>query len=127
MENQNTKEYLEKCRSIIIENLRNLQFAPSVQMQTAPNDLLESSDDEEIMDIRSSVREKDQRIVPDDELTDSEDEGDNRRNRSGNSRRPQRNSRKKDLTSDENLVFEKSDSMDVESVDVQVEKMQISK
>ena len=33
MDNMNTPEYLEKTRNIILENLRNLQHAPSVQMQ----------------------------------------------------------------------------------------------
>ena len=33
MENQNTREYLEKINSRIVDNLRNIPFAPSVQMQ----------------------------------------------------------------------------------------------
>ena len=33
MENANTRDYLEKCKSQVIENLRQIQGAPSVQMQ----------------------------------------------------------------------------------------------
>lgn len=32
-ENQNSKEYLENCVKQIVENLRHLEAAPSVQMQ----------------------------------------------------------------------------------------------
>ena len=32
MENQNSREYLEKMKAIIIDNLRDIPFAPSVQM-----------------------------------------------------------------------------------------------
>jgi histone deacetylase 1/2 len=36
IENQNTREYLEKHRNHLLENLRQLRSAPSVQMQKAP-------------------------------------------------------------------------------------------
>jgi hypothetical protein len=35
MDNQNTPEYLSKCREVIIENLRHVEGAPGVQMQRA--------------------------------------------------------------------------------------------
>lgn len=47
MANQNTREYLDKCRERIIENLRHVQFAPSVQMQQVPSDLFGTSDNED--------------------------------------------------------------------------------
>lgn len=44
MENLNSKEYLHKIRTRIIENLRHCQFAPSMQTQDVPRDLFSSSD-----------------------------------------------------------------------------------
>ena len=38
MENLNTKEYLAKCRTVILENLRYLEAAPSVAFQDVPPD-----------------------------------------------------------------------------------------
>ena len=35
--NYNTREYLEKCCSLIIENLRQTQFCPNVQQQSHTN------------------------------------------------------------------------------------------
>ncbi|EPZ30850.1 Histone deacetylase 1 [Rozella allomycis CSF55] len=75
MVNLNTREYLEKCKSIIIENLRHTQFSPSVQLQQVPNDLFDESDnEEEDPDKRNTTRQKDQRIVPDEEFSDSDTE-----------------------------------------------------
>ena len=37
MENANTRDYLEKCKSQVIGNLRQIQGAPSVQMQRQSN------------------------------------------------------------------------------------------
>src|SRR5258708_5765970 len=47
MENLNTKEYLHKVRTKIIENLRHCQFAPSVQTQGVPKDLFSSEEEDE--------------------------------------------------------------------------------
>ena len=55
MENMNSREYLEKVkyclfltrRTKILENLRHLPHAPSVQMHHVPNDLFSDDDDEE--------------------------------------------------------------------------------
>ncbi|KGG51611.1 histone deacetylase [Mitosporidium daphniae] len=41
--NYNTREYLEKCTSIIIENLRQTQFCPNVQQQDIPSDYFTDS------------------------------------------------------------------------------------
>ncbi len=49
LENHNTRQYLELVRQTIHENLRNVDHAPSVQMQDIPADLLnlEIKDDHE--------------------------------------------------------------------------------
>lgn len=39
MANLNTREYLDKLRTWVIENLRHVQFAPNVQMHTVPADM----------------------------------------------------------------------------------------
>mmetsp|Transcript_109750 Transcript_109750/g.319153 ORF Transcript_109750/g.319153 Transcript_109750/m.319153 type:complete len:224 (+) Transcript_109750:64-735(+) len=43
-ENLNTKESLEHCRSVILENLQTLQGAPSVQMHETPPDFFTKED-----------------------------------------------------------------------------------
>lgn len=95
MPNLNSPEYLEKCKIKVLENLRSSQFAPSVQMQDVPPDMLSSSDDEDEWDwdVRGNEKERDWRTVPEEELSDSEDEGDRR----------DIHDFKKDLTADENL------------------------
>ena len=47
MENMNSKEYLHKLKTKIIENLRHTQFAPSVQSHDVPRDLFSSDDEHE--------------------------------------------------------------------------------
>eukprot|EP00160_Parvularia_atlantis_P011115 Unigene2164_Nuclearia_a/m.6713 Unigene2164_Nuclearia_a/g.6713 ORF Unigene2164_Nuclearia_a/g.6713 Unigene2164_Nuclearia_a/m.6713 type:complete len:401 (-) Unigene2164_Nuclearia_a:17-1219(-) len=81
MDNLNTREYLEKYCAKIIDNLRNLAHAPSVQMQEVPEDFLRDSSDEddENPEERISQARHDKHVVPDGELSDSDDE-DNRRN-----------------------------------------------
>ncbi|KAJ2964491.1 hypothetical protein NQZ79_g651 [Umbelopsis isabellina] len=68
MANHNTPEYLQKMTSKIIDNLRSMPFAPSVQLQEVPRDLTmedyldgEDSDDE---DWRITQRYVEKRIVP---------------------------------------------------------------
>eukprot|EP01136_Pigoraptor_vietnamica_P000072 Opistho-1_new@24907 len=82
MENQNTREYLDKIKVRLIENLRNMPFAPSVQSQPIPDAAYDSDDDvdeDADADVRLPDRETDKRIACDEEFSDSEDEGDNRR------------------------------------------------
>ncbi|KAG0361703.1 histone deacetylase [Gamsiella multidivaricata] len=81
MKNDNTPEDLLNLRAQIIENLRHIPCAPSVQMQEVPRDYTSSDDEEEDeeYDVRNSRRILDSRIVPDEELSDSDDE-DGRRN-----------------------------------------------
>ena len=81
------------CR--LFENLRMLPHAPGVQIQTIPEDAIndESDDDDKAdKDERITQADKDKRIVPDNEFSDSEDEGEGGRrdNRSykGQRKRP---------------------------------------
>lgn len=96
MSNQNTTEYLEKIKNRLFENLRMLPHAPGVQVQAIPEDAVnEESDDEDKIDKdeRLPQSDKDKRIVPDNEFSDSEDEGeggrrDNRSYKGGARKRP---------------------------------------
>lgn len=85
MPNQNANDYLEKIKAKLFENLRMLPHAPSVQMQTVPDDAMnvdeaeaEASDAQEDTqsDKRSTERMKDKRIANDNDYSDSEDEDD---------------------------------------------------
>ncbi|KAI8048802.1 hypothetical protein BDF22DRAFT_729552 [Syncephalis plumigaleata] len=78
MDNQNTPKYLSELKSKIIDHLRNMPHAPSAQMQDVPRDE-EDDEEKEDPDVRITERMRDIRIVRDNELSDSEDEGDNRR------------------------------------------------
>jgi len=79
MENLNSKEYLEKMTMKIIENLRNLQGAPSVAMQDVPPDTQFDSEDEDEEDADERPKGKSRRTY--EEYSDSEDEiSDGRRN-----------------------------------------------
>lgn len=82
-----------RCR--LFENLRMLPHAPGVQVQAIPEDAInDESDDEDKVDKdeRLPQSDKDKRIVPDNEYSDSEDEGEGGRrdNRSfkGQRKRP---------------------------------------
>lgn len=92
MDNANTKEYLDKIRSQVIENLRRTGFAPSVQMTDVPRDplieglddeadaIMDDLDDDENKDKRYTKRRFDQYIEKTGELSDSEDEEENAAN-----------------------------------------------
>lgn len=86
MEDLNTREYLEKIKVQLFENLRHTTFAPSVQGHVPPGvpgeeemdeeeELLREGDD--AMDVRASKdqRRRDRRVQKNGELSDSEDEG----------------------------------------------------
>ncbi|MCL4129002.1 UNVERIFIED_CONTAM: hypothetical protein GTU68_063062 [Idotea baltica] len=82
MANQNTPDYLDKIKTRLFENLRMLPHAPCVQSIAIPEDgVAEDSEDEdkESPDERISIRASDKRIAPQNEYSDSEDEGDGRR------------------------------------------------
>ncbi|CZT06620.1 probable histone deacetylase RpdA [Rhynchosporium agropyri] len=91
MDNANSKDYLEKIKIQVIENLKRTAHAPSVQMTDVPRttmtggvdedeDILDDLDEDENVDTRSSKRKNDQRIARDDELDESEDEEENYKN-----------------------------------------------
>jgi histone deacetylase 1/2 len=86
MDNANTKEYLDKIRNQVIENLRRTGFAPSVQMTDVPRDplidglddeadaIMDDLDEDENKDKRYTQRRFDQYVEKTGELSDSEDE-----------------------------------------------------
>jgi histone deacetylase 1/2 len=84
MDNANSREYLEKIRVQVIENLKRTTFAPSVQMQDVPRDSLAMNDEDEAAmddldedenpDRRRTQRRFDKYSEKDGELSDSEDE-----------------------------------------------------
>ncbi|XP_015783714.2 histone deacetylase 2-like [Tetranychus urticae] len=82
MANQNSPEYLEKIKTRLYENLRMLPHAPGVQQTVIPEDAInDDSEDEDKQDPdeRISIRASEKRIAKDEEFSDSEDEGDGRR------------------------------------------------
>lgn len=94
MEDLNTRDYLEKIKVQVFENLRRTAHAPSVQGHVAPSlphdEEMENEDDEiregdYAQDVRASKdqRRRDRRVQKNGELSDSEDEGEGgRRDRS---------------------------------------------
>eukprot|EP00002_Diphylleia_rotans_P020684 TRINITY_DN4009_c0_g1_i1.p1 TRINITY_DN4009_c0_g1~~TRINITY_DN4009_c0_g1_i1.p1 ORF type:complete len:421 (+),score=73.08 TRINITY_DN4009_c0_g1_i1:78-1340(+) len=74
MENLNTREFLDKMRIKVMENLRNIDFAPSVQMQEVPPDMnyWDDNGDEEDPEVRVSEAAKERKIHRDDDLYDSD-------------------------------------------------------
>ncbi|KAK9235299.1 hypothetical protein V1525DRAFT_365334 [Lipomyces kononenkoae] len=79
MQNANSKEYLDRIRTTVLENLSRTKFAPSVQMTDVPRDAPEEEpeeDTEESKEMRGGSQEAwDSHIQKDGELSDSEDEG----------------------------------------------------
>ncbi|KAJ5132218.1 Histone deacetylase RPD3 [Penicillium atrosanguineum] len=86
MDNANTKDYLDKIRSQVVENLKRTSFAPSVQMTDVPrnplldgmdddaDDVLDDLDEDENKDKRFTQRRFDQYVEKPGELSESEDE-----------------------------------------------------
>ncbi|RKO84479.1 hypothetical protein BDK51DRAFT_32974 [Blyttiomyces helicus] len=87
MENLNSQAYLDKMKIKAIENLRHVAHAPSVQMQYVPVDGFSSDEEEEDDTRRISQKSSDRYVIPTNALSDSEDEGDNRRDRHTSRRR----------------------------------------
>ncbi|XP_069561932.1 histone deacetylase 2 isoform X3 [Brachyistius frenatus] len=103
MTNQNTREYTDKIKQRLFENLRMLPHAPGVQMQAVPEDAVPDDtvdEDTEDPDKRLSIRATDKRIACDEEFSDSEDEGEGGRrnvaNRRKGAKRPRVDEDKKD-------------------------------
>ncbi|EMR63332.1 hypothetical protein MGN70_006646 [Eutypa lata] len=85
MENANSPEYLEKIKIQLIENLRRTAHAPSVQMQDVPRHSmgavsdeedaeLDDLDEDENKDVRMTQRQWEQRIEPENEYEESDNE-----------------------------------------------------
>jgi len=75
MENQNSREYLEKVKNSVLQRLRQLPPAPSVAQHDIPPDSMNFSDNEDEEDPDEfSVREEDTHIQQDNELYVSDDE-----------------------------------------------------
>lgn len=87
-----------------------ISHVPSVEMQTIPNDSISHSISEEVdndPEERISVHDSDKHIVPDNEFSDSEDEGDNRRDvTSHEPTQPKRQKCDKIDSSDNSLLFQ---------------------
>jgi histone deacetylase 1/2 len=91
MENANSRDYLEKIKNQVIDNLRKTAHAPSVQMTDVPRTTimggtddddaeLDDLDEDENKDTRHTKRRWDLRVTRDDELDESEDEDESRAN-----------------------------------------------
>ena len=90
MDNANSREYLEKIKTQVIENLKRTAFAPSVQMTDVPRDaegmddeadaILDDLDEDENKDTRYTKRRWDKYVEKDGELSESEDEDEAERN-----------------------------------------------
>lgn len=85
MENANSKDYLEKIKIQVIENLKRTAHAPSVQMQDVPrttlagttdedDDILADADEDENMDVRHTQHRNDKHIARDDEFDEADEE-----------------------------------------------------
>lgn len=87
MENANSRDYLEKIKIQVIENLRQTAHAPSVQTTDVPRtDMLGTEDNDDVeaelddededtnMDVRTTERREDQRVEKDNEFYDSDEE-----------------------------------------------------
>ncbi|CAL1526164.1 unnamed protein product [Lymnaea stagnalis] len=76
-ENLNTRQYLDNIKTSILENLKMLTAAPSVQMQDIPSDLLSLENTEEPdPDVRNSTDDLDKRIEANNEFYDGDKDND---------------------------------------------------
>ncbi|KAK3786964.1 hypothetical protein RRG08_037428 [Elysia crispata] len=76
-DNQNTRQYLDNIKITVLENLKMLTAAPSVQMQDIPSDLLSLENTEEPdPDVRNSVEDIDKRIEASNEFYDGDKDND---------------------------------------------------
>ncbi|ETI20670.1 histone deacetylase RPD3 [Cladophialophora carrionii CBS 160.54] len=84
MDNANSREYLDKILTQVLENMKRTAHAPSVQMTDVPRDSLGMNDDDEAAlddldedensDKRRTQRRADKYVQKNGELSDSEDE-----------------------------------------------------
>jgi len=91
MENANSREYLEKIKIQVLENLRQTAHAPSVQSTVIPgatifggteedDDIEADLDEDENPDVRMTEHRWDKKVTRDDELDESDDEGESHAN-----------------------------------------------
>ena len=115
MSNQNTPEYLEKIKTRLFENLRMLPHAPGVQVQSIPEDAVQDdSDDDEKADKDERLNQKDldKHIQPENEYSDSEDEGESGRKDQRsykNRKRPRLDNKENNNNFDDKTVANDSD------------------
>jgi len=95
MEDMNTREYLERMKGKVLENLRYIRGPPSVQMQSVPRvpvlDDQDENEDEDMVDPddRRPQQARDKQVQHDQDLSDSEDEGTGgRRDRQDRKKKP---------------------------------------
>lgn len=85
MDNANSRDYLEKIKIQVIENLKKTAHAPSVQMTEIPrttimggteedDDILDDEDEDQNKDVRTTKRQWDARVEVDGELDDASDD-----------------------------------------------------
>jgi histone deacetylase 1/2 len=84
MDNANSREYLEKILSQVLENMKRTAHAPSVQMTEVPRESLGLNDDDEAAlddldedmnaDARNTQRRADKYVEKNGDLSDSDDE-----------------------------------------------------
>ncbi|KAI8814272.1 hypothetical protein BJ742DRAFT_786972 [Cladochytrium replicatum] len=74
MENLNSKQYIEKIKIAILENLRSLPHAPGVQLHSVPADQDFVTEADENPDVRMSQSARDAYRVPENSYSDSEDD-----------------------------------------------------
>ena len=84
MDNANSREYLDKIRVQVIENLKKTTFAPSVQMTDVPRESMAMNDEDEAAlddldedqnpDKRITQRRFDKQVEKEGEFSDSDDE-----------------------------------------------------
>ncbi|KAJ9612946.1 histone deacetylase [Cladophialophora chaetospira] len=84
MDNANSREYLDKILTQVLENMKRTAHAPSVQMTDVPRDSLGMNDDDEAAlddldedehpDSRKTQRRADKYVQKNGELSDSDDE-----------------------------------------------------
>lgn len=119
--NLNTQDYLDKVKNRLFENLRMLPHAPGVQVQNIPEDGIQmevdDEDNEADKDVRAPQSEKDKRIIPDNEYSDSEDEGptgDDRKHRESHKNKKQKTDEVKSEISTEDTNGNKVEKIEVD-------------
>lgn len=75
VENLNSRAYLEKVRAKVLEHIRMLQGAPSVQMPEIPPEI-DRDEPEDDPDVRESQRQVDERVEVDNEFYDDDRDND---------------------------------------------------